>query len=117
MRVIWAGLGLICIALGMLGVILPLLPTVPFILLAAFFFARSSERLHAWLIEHRLFGPMIEDWTARGAISPMGKRAATVSIALVFGISLILGLRPMILIIQAITLGAVLTFIWTRPRF
>ncbi|AVV81902.1 membrane protein [Shewanella putrefaciens] len=48
-------LGLTALALGLLGIVLPLLPTVPFILLAAFCFARSSERLHMWLMAHPWF--------------------------------------------------------------
>ncbi|MBA84124.1 YbaN family protein [Thalassobius sp. S69A] len=116
MRYIWAILGLISVAIGLVGIILPLVPTVPLMILAAFFFARSSERLHNWLISHPTFGPSIQDWQDHGAISAKGKRIATLSIAVVFAISLIMGLRPMILIIQAITLGAVLTFIWTRPN-
>lgn len=116
MRVIWGLLGLISVGLGLIGIFLPLIPTVPFMLLAAFFFARSSERLHAWLIEHPTFGPSILDWQERGAISPKAKRIATLSIIAVFSISLIMGLRPTILVIQAVTLGAVLTFIWSRPN-
>jgi len=116
MRIIWAILGLISVGFGLIGIILPLIPTVPFMLLAAFFFARSSERLHAWLVEHPTFGPSIVDWQERGAISAKGKRIATLSIAAVFLIGLIMGLRPMILIIQAITLSAVLIFIWSRPN-
>ena len=53
MHYLWAGLGLFCVALAMVGVVLPLLPTVPFLLLAAFFFARSSSRLHTWLLTHQ----------------------------------------------------------------
>ena len=117
MRYVWALLGLLCLLLGVVGVILPLLPTVPFLLLAAFLFARSSERLHNWLLSHPRLGPPIEDWQARGAINPAAKRLATVSIVLVFGVSLALGLRPMIIGIQAITLGCVLLFIWTRPSW
>lgn len=116
MRYVWAFLGLISVAIGLVGIILPLVPTVPLMILAAFFFARSSERLHNWLITHPTFGPSIQDWQDRGAISAKGKRIATVSIVVVFAISLIMGLRPMILIIQAITLSAVLVFIWTRPN-
>ncbi len=116
MRYLWATFGLLCVALAMLGVVLPLLPTVPFLLLAAFFFAKSSSRLHNWLLTHRLFGPMIEDWQRSGAIRPAAKKAATVSVAAVFGISLILSAPPYVLIIQAIVLSAVLTFIWTRPN-
>lgn len=117
MKVIWAVLGLICIALAMVGVILPLLPTVPFLLLAAFFFARSSERLHNWLLSHPTLGPPIEDWQARGAINPKAKKIATLSIVAVFGISLVVGLKPAILIIQAVVLSCVLIFIWSRPNW
>lgn len=115
MRYVWAILGLISVAIGIAGIVLPLVPTVPMMILAAFFFARSSERLHNWLLSHPTFGPPIQDWQQRGAISAKGKRIATLSIAVVFGISLILGLRPLILLIQAVTLGAVLMFIWSRP--
>ena len=117
MKVIWAVLGLLCIALAMVGVVLPLLPTVPFLLLAAFFFARSSERLHNWLLSHPTLGPPIEDWQARGAINPKAKRIATLSIVVVFGISLAIGLKSTILLIQAIVLGCVLIFIWSRPNW
>ncbi len=116
MRILWAGLGLLSLGIALIGIILPLVPTVPLLLLAAFFFARSSERLHHWLLSHPTFGPPIVDWQSQGAIRPNGKRWATVSILLVFGISLALGLRPFILIIQGITLSCVLLFIWTRPN-
>ncbi|WP_319825199.1 YbaN family protein [Thalassovita sp.] len=116
MRYIWFTLGLISLAIGFAGVVLPLVPTVPMMILAAFFFARSSERLHGWLIEHPTFGPSIQDWQERGAISAKGKRIATLSIAVVFLFSVLLGLKPTILLIQAATLGAVLLFIWSRPN-
>ena len=117
MRYIWAVLGLICVGLGLIGIALPLLPTVPFMLLAAFFFARSSERLHNWLITHPTFGPPIVDWQTNGAINPRVKRIATVSIAAVFAISLVIGLRTLLLGIQAVVLTMVLVFIWSRPNF
>lgn len=116
MRYIWMIFGLTSMALGALGILLPLLPTVPFLLLAAFCFARSSERLHSWMLEHPTLGPPIHDWNENGAISLKAKRLATLSVVLVFGLSLALGLRPMILIIQAITLSCVMLFIWTRPN-
>ena len=111
-----AGLGLLCVALALVGVVLPLLPTVPFLLLAAFFFARSSPRLHNWLLRHRTFGPMIDDWTRSGAVRPRAKRWATVSIGLVFALSLALGVPTFVIAIQAVVLGAVLIFLWTRPN-
>lgn len=116
MQYLWAGLGLLCVALAMVGVVLPLLPTVPFLLLAAFFFARSSSRLHNWLLTHQVFGPMIIDWQNSGAIRPSAKKAATVSVAAVFGISVLLSLPTHVLIIQAVVLSGVMIFIWTRPN-
>jgi uncharacterized membrane protein YbaN (DUF454 family) len=116
MQYIWAILGLICVGLAMVGVVLPLLPTVPFLLLAAFFFARSSSRLHNWLITHRSFGPLIVDWQSSGAIRPGAKKAATLSVAAVFGVSVLLALPSHVLIIQAVVLSCVMIFIWTRPN-
>jgi uncharacterized membrane protein YbaN (DUF454 family) len=116
MRFIYAGLGLICVALAVIGVVLPLLPTVPFLLLAAFFFANSSERLHTWILSHSLFGPMILDWNEHRAIRPGAKKAATLSIAAVFLVSLVLGAPSHVLIIQSVVLSCVLIFIWTRPN-
>ncbi|MEP3297221.1 MAG: YbaN family protein [Pseudoruegeria sp.] len=116
MKYFWALLGLISLALGMIGVILPLLPTVPFLLLAAFCFARSSNRLHQWLIHHPTFGPSILDWNENGAISSKAKRLATISILVAFSLSLFLGVKTVVLIIQATVLVCVLVFIWTRPN-
>ncbi len=116
MKLLWLALGLISLALALIGVVLPLLPTVPFLLLAALCFARSSERLHRWLMSHPTFGPPIADWQEHGAINVRGKRLATLSILAVFGVSLVLGLRPLILGIQAVVLATVLLFIWTRPN-
>ncbi|WP_170426302.1 YbaN family protein [Ruegeria arenilitoris] len=116
MQYLWAALGLLCVGLAVIGVVLPLLPTVPFLLLAAFFFARSSSRLHTWLITHKTFGPMILDWQRSRAIRPNAKKAATVSVAAVFGLSVLLALPSHVLIIQAVVLSAVMIFIWTRPN-
>ncbi|SLN43424.1 Inner membrane protein YbaN [Roseovarius litorisediminis] len=116
MRILWAAMGLICVGLGLAGVALPLLPTVPFMLLAAFCFARSSERLHNWLLSHPRFGPAIVDWQTNGSINPRVKRISTLSIAAVFGLSIALGLRPLIIFIQGVTLLCVLAFIWSRPN-
>jgi hypothetical protein len=87
-RLVFLSLGFASVALGAAGIVLPLLPTVPFMLLAAFCFARSSPRLEAWIVEHPRFGPHITAWRERGAISPAGKRAALTA----FAISAVLGL-------------------------
>ena len=76
MRGLWLTAGMLFLGLGLLGVLLPILPTTPFLLLAAWCFARSSPRLHGWLLGHRLFGPPIRNWEENGAISRPAKRLA-----------------------------------------
>lgn len=80
-RVLYLLAGLVSILLGAIGAFVPLLPTVPFVILAAFCFARSSPRLEHWLVGHERFGPHIAAWRSRGAISRGGKRAAMIAFA------------------------------------
>ncbi len=117
MQLAWFSLGMLSLGVGLVGIALPLVPTTPLLLLAAFCFSRSSERLHHWLLSHRRFGPVIDDWRSRGAVSPRAKRLATVAILAVLGLSLVLGAGTAMLAIQAVALGCVLLFIWTRPSY
>ena len=77
----WLYLAFACVmlALGIIGIVLPVLPTTPFILLAAWAAARGSTRLHRWLIKHRTFGPLIRDWQAQGAVRRSNKWLATIT--------------------------------------
>lgn len=95
--------------------ILPLVPTVPFMLLAAFCFARSSQKLHDWLLAHPVFGPAIVDWRRNGAISRRGKSIATVSICALPVVTWALDFPTPVLIVQCLALIGVLGFILTRP--
>ena len=115
MRWVWAGMGGLALALGVAGIVLPLLPTTPFLLVSAFCFARASQRLHDWLVHHPRLGPPIRDWQHHGAIAPKAKRAAVVAIVVTFAISLALSLRWEILAVQAGVLAVVSVFILTRP--
>jgi uncharacterized membrane protein YbaN (DUF454 family) len=90
-RTLWLIIGLISLALGIAGVVLPLLPTTPFVLLSAYCFARSSPRLHDWLLGHKIFGPLIHNWEQHRAISPRAKVLAVLSMAGVVGISVLVG--------------------------
>lgn len=116
MRFIWLTIGLIALALGILGIPLPLLPTVPFLLLAAFCFAKSSVRLHVWLISHATLGPPIRDWEERGAISRSAKVTASIMMAGSLGITFYLGASAVVALLQIGVLCCVATFIWSRPE-
>lgn len=80
----WLLLGLLCVALGIIGAILPLMPTTIFLILAAGCFARSSNRLEAWLLNHPSFGPPVSAWRAERAIPRAAKRAACIGITFGF---------------------------------
>lgn len=114
-RAAWFALGVVSLGLGALGVVLPLLPTTPFVLLAAYAFARSSRRWHEWLMNHRLFGPMIRNWQAHGAISRRAKISAMVALAVVVCISVVLRVPLPWLGVQLVALAAVAAFILSRP--
>jgi len=109
-------LGLLAVAAGIAGLVLPLVPTTPFILLAAFCFARSSPRLEAWLLHHRSFGPMIANWRRHGSIDPRAKLMAILLMLATFGLSLVLRLPFWALAVQASVLTAVAIFLLTRPN-
>jgi uncharacterized membrane protein YbaN (DUF454 family) len=114
-RLLYLGLGLLSVALGAAGIVLPLLPTVPFMLLAAFFFARSSPRLEAWIVDHPRFGPHIRAWRERGAIGPAGKRAALLAFAFSALLGLVLLPFPWLLLPAAAGLAGG-SWIATRPE-
>lgn len=80
-------LGVVALALGLLGVILPGLPTTPFVLLAAACFAKASPRLHAWLVAHRWLGPMVRDWETHRSLPLRVKCLASVMMLLMLSLS------------------------------
>ena len=92
-KTLYKPLGFFFLGLGLAGIPLPILPTTPFILLSAWFFARSSPRWHQWLINSELFGPMIRNWEEQRCVSCRTKVVAISSMALVGGTSVIFALQ------------------------
>lgn len=86
-RVLWIVLGCIGVGLGAVGAVLPLLPAFPFLLLAAFSFAKSSERLHTWFVNTKLYQNNLESYVTHRAMTMRTKRRvmATVTLLMAFG--------------------------------
>ena len=88
-RIILISAGFLCVALGALGLVLPVMPTTPFLLLAAACFARSSPRFYDWLLNLRLFGTLIRNWQQTRSIPIRAKLLAIVTIVVLGGSSVI----------------------------
>jgi hypothetical protein len=114
-RGLYLSLGILALILGGLGVVLPLLPTTPFVLLAAACFARSSEYFHERMLAHRVVGPMIREWREHRAMSRRVKRWAYLLMILTFGFSILLmdaTWHRMMLAVAGTALGF---FLWRVP--
>ena len=116
-------LGLICLALGVIGVFLPVMPTTPFLLLAAFFFARSSQRLHRWLVNHPSLGVYIGGFLYGGGVPLKAKRAALLTLwpAIALSCAIIVWrvenqvVRVAVPVLLVVIAGLVSVYIVTRP--
>lgn len=93
-RVLFNLAGTVSLGLGVLGIFLPLLPTTPFVLLAAACYARGSERFHQWLLANRTFGPMVYEWERHRSLPYRTKVTAIVLMSLTMGISIVFFVRP-----------------------
>jgi len=100
--------GMLCVALGVIGIFVPLLPTTPFMLLAAACFARSSRRFHDWLLANRTFGPLIHEWQRYRSIPFSTKITAIVLMTITLGISVVFFVEPLWLKFMLALLGLVL---------
>lgn len=115
-RSAWVALGWVALALGAVGALLPVLPTTPFVILAAFAFGKGSPRLQAMLERHRVFGPIILEWRSTGAIAPRYKAVALAMMAAALGASVVLAVPATVLAVQAICMAGAAAFILTRPN-
>ena len=84
-RIIFASLGLICFALGTVGVFLPILPTTPFYLATLFFFANSSERLHTWFLGTKLYKKHLESFVKKRGMLLSTKLSIIITVTLLMG--------------------------------
>ena len=109
------------VALALAGALLPVLPTTPFLLVAAACFAKSSKRCHNWLLNNKLFGPILHNWHHRRCIPLKAKRVAVLSIIIFGGFSLIFAVPNVIgkiatAVLLAIGLAVVLSLKTCPPE-
>lgn len=116
MRVVYLGVGWLAVSCAFIGAFLPILPTVPFLLVALWAFGRSSDRLRERLLADPVFGPDIRRWQERGAIRRGAKILSVVAMSASVAISLALGVPVQAVSVQATILAAVALFIITRPE-
>ena len=90
----WLILGVLFLLIGAVGVVLPLLPTTPFVLAAAACFAKSSPRMHTWLLGSRVFGPVISNWENKKCIPLRAKLLALTMMTAVGGTSVLFFVPP-----------------------
>ncbi len=112
-RAACAVIGTVALALGVIGLVIPVLPTTPFLLLAAACYARASERMYTWLIGQRALGPIITEWRASRSLPPGVKTRALIVVAVTFAVSIVL-VDALVLRVMLVVTGVVLTVFLSR---
>ncbi len=116
-RFLWILLGFLCLGLGSVGIVVPLLPTVPFYLLTALCFARSSERLDRWFSSTQLYKKYLESYVTHRALSMASKKRITASITVVMAIGFIMsGKIPVLRVIIVIVWACLMVFFFKKIK-
>lgn len=116
MRILLHIIGTIALVLGFIGVFLPVMPTVPFLLIAAWAFARSSPELRQKILDHPTYGHHVREWQERGAVSRLAKIWAIATMSFGVSVTLWIGLDYRIVAAQAAICAAIAIFLITRPE-
>lgn len=113
---LWRALALISLALGMVGVVLPGLPTVPFLLVAAWAGGKGWPALEQWLLQHPRYGPGLRQWRERGCVPRRAKWASSIMMALSAVLMAFMGVPRTALAVACVTMAAVALWLWRRPE-
>lgn len=115
LRAVYLTIGLLCVGLGVLGAVLPVLPTTPFLLISLWAFSKSSARLERWLLEHKRFGPRLLAWRTHRVIPLPAKLAAWGSMIASLTLMIVTG-RSVIAIAGAASVMAIgATYVASKP--
>lgn len=114
-RVFLIIIGNISLIVGSIGVMLPVLPTTPFLLLSLACFAKSNEKLYSFILNHKYLGPYVEDYVNKKGIPKKAKKRAILLIWITIGFSTIIVIDKMILKLMLLTIASIVSlYIWTR---
>jgi uncharacterized membrane protein YbaN (DUF454 family) len=114
-RTLWIALGWFFVALGAIGVALPIMPTVPFLIVAAWAFGKGSERWRNWLWSHPLFGTYLRVWHRYGVIPPRAKALAVVALSGSLVLMWLIGVPIYAIAGAAAIMAAIILYILSRP--
>ena len=112
---LWRALALVCIALAVIGVVLPVIPTVPFLIVAAWAGSRGWPRLETWLLEHPRHGPALRRWRDRGAVPRRAKWLATTMMALSAAMLAVSPVAWWLKLAVPVLMTCVALWLWRRP--
>lgn len=116
MRALYFAFGILLLVAGIIGMFLPLMPTTIFLILAAWCFSKSSQRLETWLLGHAILGPTIVNWREHGVIPPRAKAMACTGMALgLFIFWFAAHPAPWLLLLVAAALAACAWYVLSRP--
>lgn len=115
-RWLWLVAGWAALGLGTVGVFLPVIPTTPFVLVAAWCFSKGSHRMHRWLLEHRWFGSTVRSWEEHGVIPLRAKLLSTAIMIPLVGYMALFSSAPAWTVFIAVPLVLVgVAFVWSKP--
>jgi uncharacterized protein len=108
----------VCVVLGLIGVFVPVLPTIPFLIIAAWAASRSSPRLHGWLLSHPRFGRPLKDWNEAGVVPRRVKWLATAMMAFsAVGMTVVTPAPWVAMVVVLVAaMAAILVWLWRRPE-
>ena len=116
-QTLWVFAGALSLAIGIIGLFLPLVPTTPFVLFTAFAFSKGSPRYHAWLMNHRHFGPMITDWQRGRIVRRKTKVMSTVvTVLMVAWPAALLTVPVFAKVLMVVCAGCALAAMWMQKE-
>ena len=114
-KFLYFALGCLCIALAYIGVVTPGIPYSPFVVAAAFCFARSSERAHRWIMNHKLFGPFLTNWSTKRVFPQKMKYFMLAMMSLSLVLMTVSGVKPIGIVSTGIFMLLVAVWAWRYP--